>query len=199
MCARAQEMMALWPSSYPATHRIKVNWLIVTFSINTYNFRSSPLLASSSRLLLRSNPYQPPSHKQIIENRSNHEIPHLRRHLNKETQPSYLTVLCATHALIILSLLVSGGAPGIMFLPLFSPDHVFHLERWMTMLLIISEGVILFGDKLLQLGIFIYYMINTIDLALALVYLSQKDGQNHSILSVSYYRPRSWTWTYLAA
>jgi hypothetical protein len=47
----------------------------------------------------------------------------------------------------------------------------------MTILLIISVGVILFGDKLLKLGIFIYYMINTIDLALALVYINQRKAK----------------------
>ena len=143
--------MAVWPSSYHAARRIKVNWFIVTFF--TCFYRLIPLIfnylhCSKQRGLHFVRSINPRTNKSI-ENRSNHEIPHLRRHLNKEIQPSYLTVLCATHAPTILSLLVSGGAPGIMFLPLFSPDHVFHLERWMTMLLIISEGVILFGDKLL--------------------------------------------------
>ena len=132
MCARAREMMAVWPSSYHAARCIKVNWFIVTFFTCFYRlipliFKLSPLqqaARSSSTSFESINPRT----NESIENRSNHEIPHLRRHLNKEIQPSYLTVLCATHAPTILSLLVSGGALGIMFLPLFSPDHDFQLN-----------------------------------------------------------------------
>jgi hypothetical protein len=67
--------------------------------------------------------------------------------------------------------------------------NTWNLERWKTILLIISVGVTI-GDKMILIGDFHslydkYYWLSTC----SCIY-KPKDGQNHSILSV-YYRPRS--------